>query len=106
MTSRQSRDGMRLLLTRPQHDGEHTAARLRARGHDVTLAPLLRIDAVDVELPGEPLSAVVMTSANAARVIARHPRRESLVALPPFTVGRHTPDAAPAAGPRGGESPA
>ena len=72
---------MRLLLTRPQHDGERTAARLRARGHEVTLAPLLRIDAVDVELPGEPLSAVVMTSANAARVIARHPRRERLIAL-------------------------
>jgi len=89
---------MRLLLTRPQHDGERTAARLRARGHDVTLAPLLRIDAVDVELPREPLSAVVMTSANAARAIARHPRRETLTALPAFTVGRHTAEAARAAG--------
>jgi uroporphyrinogen-III synthase len=89
---------MRLLLTRPQHDGERTAARLRARGHDVTLAPLLRIDAVDVELPGEPLSAVVMTSANAARAIARHPRRERLIALTAFTVGRHAAEAARAAG--------
>src|SRR5437870_1310953 len=43
--AQRSCDGMRLLLTRPQHDGERTAARLRARGHDVTLAPLLRIDA-------------------------------------------------------------
>jgi uroporphyrinogen-III synthase len=89
---------MRLLLTRPQHDGERTAARLRARGHDVTLAPLLRIDAVDVELPREPLSAVVMTSANAARAIASHPRREALTALTAFTVGRHTAEAARAAG--------
>jgi len=31
---------MRLLVTRPQDDGERTAARLRARGHHVTLAPL------------------------------------------------------------------
>jgi len=89
---------MRLLVTRPQHDGERTAARLRARGHEVTLAPLLRIDAVDVELPREPLSAVVMTSANAARAITRHPRRERLIALAAFTVGRHTAEAARAAG--------
>src|SRR5262249_5143082 len=91
-------DGVRLLVTRPQHDGERTAARLRARGHEVTLAPLLRIDAVDVEVPREPLSAVVMTSANAARAIARHPRRDALTALTAFTVGRHTAEAARAAG--------
>src|SRR5262249_21762745 len=98
MTTQRSRDGMRLLVTRPQHDGERTAARLRARGHEVTLAPLLRIDAVDVELPGEPLSAVVMTSANAARAIVRHPRPAALTALTAFTVGRHTAEAARAAG--------
>src|SRR5262245_10217484 len=85
---------MRLLVTRPQDDGERTAARLRARGHEVTLAPLLSIDAIDVELPREPLSAVVMTSANAARAIARHPR----CALSAFPVGRHTAEAARAAG--------
>jgi uroporphyrinogen-III synthase len=98
MTSQRSRDNVRLLVTRPQHDGERTAARLRARGHEVTLAPLLNIDAVDVELPREPLSAVVMTSANAARAIARHPRRETLTGLAAFTVGRHTAEAARAAG--------
>src|SRR5262249_56147276 len=91
MTTQRSRDGMRLLVTRPQHDGERTAARLRARGHEVTLAPLLRMDAVDVELPGEPLSAVVMTIANAARAIAPHPRREPLTPLTPFTTTPHTP---------------
>ena len=89
---------MRLLVTRPQHDGERTAARLRARGHEVTLAPLLRIDAVDVELPREPLSAVVITSANTARAIASHSRREALTALTAFAVGRHTAAAARAAG--------
>src|SRR5262249_47839004 len=89
---------MRLLVTRPQHDGERTAARLRARGHEVTLAPLLSIDAVDVELPREPLSAVVMTSANAARAIARHPRRAARPALPPSRVGRPPAEAAHAAG--------
>src|SRR5262249_2147911 len=94
----QSRDGMRLLVTRPQDDGERTAARLRARGHHVTLAPLLGVGAADFDRRGAPLSAVVMTSANAARAIARHPRREALVALPAFPVGRHTAEAARAAG--------
>ena len=85
---------MRLLVTRPQADGERTAARLRARGHHVTLAPLLRIEPVDFEFPRAPLSAVVITSANAARAIARHSRREALTALTAFTVGRHTAEAA------------
>jgi len=89
---------MRLLVTRPQADGERTAARLRARGHHVTLAPLLRIEPVDFEFPRAPLSAVVITSANAARAIARHSRREALTALTAFTVGRHTAEAARAAG--------
>ncbi|MBV8321874.1 MAG: uroporphyrinogen-III synthase [Hyphomicrobiales bacterium] len=89
---------MRLLVTRPQGDGERTAARLRARGHHVTLAPLLRIEPVDFELPRAPLSAVVITSANTARAIARHSRREALTALTAFTVGRHTAEAARAAG--------
>src|SRR5262249_56188330 len=39
-----------------------------------------------------------MTSANAARAIARHPRRETLTALTAFTVGRHTAEAGRAAG--------
>jgi uroporphyrinogen-III synthase len=91
-------DDVRLLVTRSQGDGERTAARLRARGHHVTLVPLLRIEAVEFELPRVPLSAVVITSANAARAVHRHPRREALIALPAFTVGRHTAEAARAAG--------
>src|SRR5215468_7385806 len=91
-------DGVRLLVTRPQHDGERTAARLRARGHHVTLAPLLRVEPVDFEFPCAPLSAVAITSANAARAVHRHPRRDALIALPAFTVGRHTAEAARAAG--------
>lgn len=89
---------MRLLVTRPQGDGERTAALLRARGHAVELAPLLRIEPLDFELPDISWRAVVMTSANAARAVARHPRREALTALEAFTVGRHTGDAARAAG--------
>jgi uroporphyrinogen-III synthase len=40
----------------------------------------------------------VLTSANAARAVARHPRRDELTLLTAFTVGRHTARAAGVAG--------
>src|SRR5882672_3425567 len=89
---------MRLLVTRPDPDGERTAEGLRARGHDVVLAPLLRMETIGFELGDEAYGAVVMTSANAARAIAGHPARARLTALTAFTVGRHTAVAARAAG--------
>ena len=89
---------MRLLVTRPESEGERTAAALRARGHEVALAPLLRIEPVDFALPEKSWSAVVMTSANAARAVAAHPQRDLFTALDAFTVGRHTAEAARAAG--------
>jgi uroporphyrinogen-III synthase len=89
---------VRLLVTRPEPDAARTAAALRGRGHEVVLAPLLRIELVDFALPDEPWSAVVMTSANAARAVAEHPQREALIAREVFAVGRHTADAARAAG--------
>jgi uroporphyrinogen-III synthase len=89
---------VRLLLTRPEPDGERTAQNLRARGHDVVLAPLLRMEATDFVLADEAYGAVVMTSANAARAIATHATCAQLTALPAFTVGRHTAEAARAAG--------
>ena len=89
---------MRVLVTRPQPDAARTAAALHARGHDVVLAPLLAVEAVDFELPQRRCAAVVMTSANAARAVSRHPRLAQLLPLPVFTVGRHTAAAARAAG--------
>jgi uroporphyrinogen-III synthase len=89
---------VRLLVTRPEADAARTATALRARGHDVVLAPLLRSELVDFALPDEPWSAVVLTSANAARAVAEHPRRAALIAREAFAVGRHTADAARAAG--------
>jgi uroporphyrinogen-III synthase len=86
------------MVTRPEPDGERTAAALRALGHEVTVVPLLRMEALDCKLPDEPYGAVVMTSANAARAIAGHPHRDKLVSLTAFTVGRHSAEAARAAG--------
>jgi uroporphyrinogen-III synthase len=89
---------VKLLVTRPEPDGARTAEALRALGHEVLLAPMLRIQAVDFALADERYDAVVMTSANAAHAIAQHARRDELAALPAFTVGRHTAEAARAAG--------
>jgi uroporphyrinogen-III synthase len=89
---------VRLLVTRPHPDGERTAAALRARGHAVLLAPLLRIEPLGGEVPEGPLSAVVMTSANAARALAAHPARARLLALPAFTTGVGSAQAARVAG--------
>jgi uroporphyrinogen-III synthase len=89
---------VRLLVTRPEAEAARTAAALHARGHEVVLGPLLRIELVDFALPGDAWSAVVLTSANAARAVAEHPRRAALIAAEVFAVGRHTADAARAAG--------
>jgi uroporphyrinogen-III synthase len=90
---------MRLLVTRPEPDNERTAAALRARGHEVLLAPLLQMAAVsDADLGSGPWAAVLLTSANAARVIARHPGRGALLHLPVLAVGQSSADAARRAG--------
>jgi uroporphyrinogen-III synthase len=88
---------MRLLVTRPEPDATHTAQTLRARGHDVLVAPLLQMQTIDVELSG-PYAAVLMTSANAARALASHPLAAELAQLPAFTVGARSAEAARAAG--------
>jgi len=94
---------MRLLLTRPEPDNARTAALLRAGGHEVVLAPLLRIEAVrDADLGTPPSArswaAILITSANGVRALAGHPRRSDLLALPVLAVGRGSADAARAAG--------
>ena len=83
---------MRLLVTRP--DGARTAAELRTRGHQAVVAPLLRIEPIaDVDLGGNWI-ALVLTSANAVRAIAAHPRYAALKNLPVFAVGERSAQAA------------
>jgi len=90
---------MRLLVTRPEPDNERTAAALRAQGHDVLLAPLLRITPIpDADLGAGPFAAILLTSANGARAVAEHRRRVELIALPLLAVGRSSAEAARAAG--------
>ncbi len=81
---------MLIAVTRAQADGERTAQALRARGHNVLLAPLMRVELVAADLSGE-WSAVVVTSANALPALQAHPE---LARLPVFTVGRRSAAAA------------
>lgn len=87
----------RIAVTRPLPDGERTAAALRAKGHDVVLSPLLRIEPVGAELSGM-WSALIVTSQNAARAVAVHRHRAALAGLPVFAVGEQTAAAAREAG--------
>jgi uroporphyrinogen-III synthase len=89
---------LRVLLTRPEPDAARSAAALRARGHEVVLAPLLLIQPVAFTLPQRAWAGVVLTSANAARVLAGRPDLAILARLPVFAVGRRTAEAARAAG--------
>ncbi len=82
-------------MTRPDPDGERSAALLRARGHQVMVAPLLRVMMLDnPELGAGPWSAVAFTSTNAVRAAERHRRFAELVRLPAYTVGARTRSAA------------
>jgi uroporphyrinogen-III synthase len=85
---------MRLLLTRPEPDAQRTASALRKHGHEVMVAPLLRIETIAADLGSGPWDAVVMTSANSCRASAKHPRREELIVHPAFVVGTHNAEVA------------
>jgi uroporphyrinogen-III synthase len=85
---------MRILLTRPQADAQRTAAALRARGHEVVIAPLLDLELLPkADLDAGPWAALLVTSANAVRAIAQHPRRDELRSIAVFTVGDRTAQA-------------
>jgi uroporphyrinogen-III synthase len=84
---------MRVVVTRPQADGERTAAALEALGHEVLVAPLMRIEPVAANLAGT-WSAVVITSANALQAIPATADKT----LPIFAVGDRSADAARRAG--------
>jgi uroporphyrinogen-III synthase len=90
---------VRFLLTRPEPDAQRTATALRAQGHDVITAPLLRIEpAADAQIGTGPWAAVLITSANAAHALSAHAAVTQLRALPVFAVGRRSADAMGVAG--------
>jgi uroporphyrinogen-III synthase len=89
---------MRVLVTRPEPDGERTATNLRARGCEAVVAPLLRMEPMDFDPGPGPWGALALTSANAVRAVQGYARASELLALPVFAVGAHTAETARAAG--------
>ena len=86
---------MSILVTRPHPDNEATAENLRARGHVVLLAPVLKFEPVAFHDESEAgYSAIIVTSANAIRAVAPRLRDLGLLELPLFAVGEHTASAA------------
>jgi uroporphyrinogen-III synthase len=84
----------RVLITRPAALAERTAARARALGHDVLLAPVMAVAPREGPPPAtDDVAAVLVTSRNAVPSAARlaSPR-------PVFAVGEGTAEALAAAG--------
>ena len=87
---------MRVLVTRPPEDARETEAQLRSRGHDAVVAPLLTVrfhagPAIDLTN----VQAILATSANGMRAIARRTERRD---LPVFAIGSATALSAKSAG--------
>ncbi|MDA9422410.1 MULTISPECIES: uroporphyrinogen-III synthase [Bradyrhizobium] len=90
---------MSILVTRPHPDNEATAESLRARGHAVLLAPVLKFEPAAFHGESEaPYGAVLVTSANAIRAVAPQLPDLGVLELPLFAVGEHTAAAAREAG--------
>jgi uroporphyrinogen-III synthase len=88
-------DPMRVLVTRPLPDAETTATDLRRRGHEAVTAPMLETQFIDWVAEGpkpsgdafRQHSAIVATSLNGIRALARHPEIDSLKLRPLYVVG-------------------
>jgi uroporphyrinogen-III synthase len=89
---------MRLLVTRPEPDAASQAASLRRLGQEPVLSPLMRVEYFQPPLELYRAQAVVATSRNAVRAIAKLPQLGAIVKLPLFAVGEATANAAREAG--------
>ncbi len=87
---------MRLLITRPREAAMSIAAALSARGHETLLAPVMEIRLREgAPLGLEDVQAILATSANGIRALARRSERRD---LPVYAVGPQTSEAAKEAG--------
>jgi uroporphyrinogen-III synthase len=93
----------RLLVTRPQPHAAGTAAALTALGHEPVLSPMLTVaPCADVHIGHDDAAALALTSRTAVEATAAlaraRPDLAALFAIPVFTVGAATAEAARAAG--------
>lgn len=89
---------MKVLVLRPERAGVRTAEALRGLGHEPILAPVLAIEDLDSAIPDIAYDAVLATSANGLRKLARRPEIASLSRLPLIAVGDRTAEAGREAG--------
>ncbi len=94
---------MRLLLTRAEDDAARTRARLEAGGHEVVVAPVIRIVPLAASWPTGTVDAVAATSAHAFATWrdSAFPARETRRLVPLLLVGARTREAAWRSGFRG-----
>jgi uroporphyrinogen-III synthase len=85
---------MRVLVTRARDDGERTAKKLAARGHEAVLAPVVEIVPTGEPMPAGPYDALVVTSAHAGAALLSLADKQK----PVFAVGERTAEAAREAG--------
>lgn len=86
---------MRILVTRPEPDASRQAETLVARGHEPVIAPLLTIKFLnDADLDLDEVQSLIVTSRNALRALASHPKRAEAVKIPVLAVGDATAHAA------------
>jgi uroporphyrinogen-III synthase len=87
MASIALRQGMRALVTRPREEAQALASALAARGVDALIEPMMQIDfrGASVDLAG--VQAVLCTSANGVRAVARASGERG---VPLFAVGDAT----------------
>jgi len=89
---------VRFIVTRPETDAGAVAAALAQAGHEVVLAPLIAIVGRAASIPHRDYQAVLVTSANGARALARHPDRRRLADVAVQAVGPASAAAMRAAG--------
>ena len=82
---------MRFLVTRPDPGASETARQLAGLGHEALVDSLLHVVFdTDVPIALEGVSAVLATSANGVRALARRADFADIAALPLFAVGATT----------------
>lgn len=90
---------MRLLVTRPEEDATALKAQLTARGHEVVVEPLLRVELLAIDAADVAgAQALIATSRNGLRALARSAAMGEARGLPVFAVGPGTSATAKALG--------
>jgi len=84
-----------VLVTRPRFDAERTAEKLAVLGYEALLDPVIEIEPLPFAAEASGISALVFTSANAARVAGM---QNALKHSPVFAVGERTAEVAREAG--------